>query len=167
MAKKLERGPSLHPIRPVGDRSFRDPGWQDLFEGFDAAVTGVTIEVRYPYLDLRLLRFLLAVPALPWCRTKYLVRQALQGLLPAPVLSRPKTPLHEDPGFMRVRARGMPSMPLSEDLARYVNLKRIPSGGPQRPADYRTSLRPLALEYWMAHSLKRQSSIEMEECNEL
>ena len=39
------------------------PFWPNLFEGFDghAGSTGVPIEVRFPFLDLRLVNFMLAL----------------------------------------------------------------------------------------------------------
>ena len=68
-----------------------------MFEEQDAATTRAPLEFRYPYFDIRLLRYCLAVPALPWCRAKYLVRRSMRGSLPAEVLTRPKAPLDPDP----------------------------------------------------------------------
>jgi asparagine synthase (glutamine-hydrolysing) len=82
--------PLLHPLRPQGYASLQIPRWQAMFEGFDFGVTQCSFEVRHPFLDIRMLRFLLAVPPLPWCRSKYLIRKSMQGRLPKAVLSRKK-----------------------------------------------------------------------------
>jgi asparagine synthase (glutamine-hydrolysing) len=46
--------------------------------------------VRHPLLDLRLIRFLMEVPPLPWFGNKTLPRVAYAGRLPAEVLNREK-----------------------------------------------------------------------------
>lgn len=50
-------------------------------------------EQRDPFLDLRLLEFILALPPLPWLFHKHILRQAMSGMLPEQVIKRPKTPL--------------------------------------------------------------------------
>ena len=64
-----------------------------MYETEDAAWTGVPVESRAPLLDLRMLRFLLRVPPVPWCMEKELLREAMRGILPEEIRSRPKTPL--------------------------------------------------------------------------
>jgi len=85
--------PSLHPVRPGAHSSFLRNGWPSLFEGFEPSYTGASLEVRHPCVDIRLLRFLLSLPGLPWCRNKHLLRCALRGVVPEPVRRRPKSPL--------------------------------------------------------------------------
>jgi asparagine synthase (glutamine-hydrolysing) len=82
-----------HPARPSAWRGLQTPLWRHLFERFDAAVTGAPLEFRHPYVDVRMLRFFLAIPPLPWARRKLLIRRAMRGRLPAAVLERDKTPL--------------------------------------------------------------------------
>jgi len=53
-------------------------------------VTRVPVEVQRPYFDLRLVRFLLRLPPVPWCADKELLRVAMQGVLPEQVRCRPK-----------------------------------------------------------------------------
>lgn len=52
------------------------------------------VELRFPLLDSRLIRFVVSVPAIPWCQHKALPRRAYRGRLPQRVLDRPKTPLN-------------------------------------------------------------------------
>ena len=74
-----------------------DPIWPTLFEGYDPGVTRVPVEVCYPFFDLRLVDFLLALPALPWCSDKELLREAARSILPDAVRLRRKSPLLADP----------------------------------------------------------------------
>ena len=55
------------------------------------------MEVRYPFCDVRLVNYLLAIPVLPWRLHKELLRVALRGQVPETVCRRPKTPLSRDP----------------------------------------------------------------------
>ena len=68
----------LHPVRPSGYASLQSPLWQSVFESFEPSYTGVAMEARHPHADIRLLRFMLSLPALPWCR-----ETALFGARPA------------------------------------------------------------------------------------
>ena len=111
-----------HPVRPVSWGSFHALEWFFILEGMDPGVTGVPLEVRHPYLDVRLLRFMLSVPAMPWCRNKSLMRKALRGLLPAEVTTRPKFALAGDPALERWRLSGLPSLPDAPQLDRYIDV---------------------------------------------
>ena len=61
-------------------------------------------------MDLRLLRYMLAVPAMPWCRVKYLQRQAMRGILPEPVRRRRKTILRGDPVWDTLKGSKLPDL---------------------------------------------------------
>jgi hypothetical protein len=82
-----------HPTRPETRASLGDSLWQHLHERSDAVHSHAAYEVRWPFLDERLLRFTLAIPPIPWCQRKELVRVAFRGELPEAVLRRPKTGL--------------------------------------------------------------------------
>jgi len=41
-----------------------------MFEKNDPGVTHAPVEVRYPFVDLRLMEYLLAIPAFPWAYKK-------------------------------------------------------------------------------------------------
>jgi asparagine synthase (glutamine-hydrolysing) len=86
-----------HPLHPDAYRGLHSGYWASVHENEDAGCTGVTLETRAPLLDLRILRFLLRLPPVPWCINKELSRSAMKGLLPENVLARPKAPLLEDP----------------------------------------------------------------------
>jgi asparagine synthase (glutamine-hydrolysing) len=86
-----------HPLHPDAYRALHSGYWASVHENEDAGSTGVLLETRAPLLDLRILRFLLRLPPVPWCVNKELTRQVMKGRLPDRVLVRPKAPLPEDP----------------------------------------------------------------------
>ena len=86
-----------HPLHPEAYRGLHAGYWASVHETEDAGCTGVNLESRAPLLDLRILRFLLRLPPVPWCVNKELSRRAMKGGLPDKVLVRPKAPLLEDP----------------------------------------------------------------------
>ena len=144
---------SLHPMRPKGCASLQSPLWQVLFERFDTSVTKALFEARYPFLDVRLLRFLLAVPALPWCRSKYLLRRAMRGRLPTPVLRRRKASI--DGGRMRnflTKFCQAPFRPTPE-ICNFVDSDRL---GIAAPNNVESVLRVRSLNHWL-QNLRRSS----------
>ncbi|HET6933116.1 MAG TPA: asparagine synthase-related protein, partial [Candidatus Acidoferrum sp.] len=86
-----------HPLHPDAFRALHTGYWASVHESEDAGYTGVPLETRTPLLDLRILRFLLRLPPVPWCIDKELGRRAMKGELPEEVLARPKAPLLADP----------------------------------------------------------------------
>jgi asparagine synthase (glutamine-hydrolysing) len=140
---------SAHPARPVAYGSLRTPLWQSFFDGLDAAYTRVPLEVAYPFLDLRMLRFLMRVPVVPWCRDKYLMRYTFRDDLPEVIRKRPKTPLRGHPHDEKVRRDGMPRLAASRQLERYGSSQQFEKV-PSSPAQTDAALRFLALSRWLA-----------------
>ena len=140
--------PSPHPIRPAAFVGFGRTLWQSWFEDCDLAAAAANIELRHPYLDLRLLRYMLAVPAMPWCRNKLILRRSMRSSLPRRVLRRRKTALAGCPDLTRVQAAGFPQLAPSPDLLRYVNPSKVPTA-PRTAVELRAALRPLGLNYWL------------------
>ena len=83
------RSPAYHKVNSIVLAS--------LLETYDPGYTGVPVEVRLPFLDLRLVDYLLALPPTPWCTHKTLLRVATTHSLPAEIGQRPKTPLAGNP----------------------------------------------------------------------
>jgi asparagine synthase (glutamine-hydrolysing) len=113
-------GPRDPAVRGMADRS-----WGPFFDAHDAANLGRAVEFRHPLLDLRLVRFVLGLPAVPWCVDKHLFRRCL-GDLPAEIRHRPKAPLARDPVVELIRRRGLASLadvPHAEALAPFVDLR--------------------------------------------
>ena len=130
-----------------------DPFWPNLFEGYDPGVTGIPVEVRHPFFDLRLVNFLLALPALPWCSDKELLREAARGVLPDAVRLRRKSPLPADPLvalLQRAESAWVDSFEAVPELGRYVERRLIPKVFEEKDAwTAWIHLRPLSLNFWL------------------
>jgi asparagine synthase (glutamine-hydrolysing) len=140
-------------VRPVAYEAMVDPTWPALFEGYDPGVTAVPLEVRHPFFDLRLVSFFLALPALPWCSDKELLREAGRGILPDAVRLRRKSPLMADPLLALLRQREsawVDSFEADPDLGRYVERRSISKVfGENDPWSAWIHLRPLSLNFWL------------------
>ena len=152
--ESLTRPPARNAaVRPVAHDAMLDPMWPNLFEGYDAGVTGVPLEVRHPFFDLRLVDFLLALPALPWCSDKELLREAARGILPDAVRLRRKSPLLADPLvalLKRPESACVDSFEAVSELDRYVEQRLIPKVfGEKDPWSAWIHLRPLSLNSWL------------------
>jgi asparagine synthase (glutamine-hydrolysing) len=129
------------------------PLWPSLFELSDAGATRAAVEVRHPFFDLRLIKFLLALPALPWCSDKELIREAGRGVLPEAVRLRRKSPLLADPLIALLRrpeSMWVDSFAPCAELAQYVQRNRIPKVFREKNAwNAWIHLRPLSLNFWL------------------
>jgi len=77
-----------------------------MFELENAGVPRDPLEMRYPFLDLRIVNYLLALPPFPWFFQKMLLREAMAGRIPEAIRMRPKTPLQGDPVSAQLRRTG-------------------------------------------------------------
>lgn len=146
--------PAVHrSARRTAYEAMVDPCWPNLFEGYDPGVTGVPVEVRHPFFDLRVVSFLLALPALPWCSDKELLREAARGILPDAVRLRRKSPLPADPlvAFLQQKdSVWVDSFEAVPELGRYVERRRIPKVFKEKDAwTAWIHLRPLSLNFWL------------------
>jgi asparagine synthase (glutamine-hydrolysing) len=143
--------PCHHPLRPLAYRSFYIPLWDRLFTSLDAGETGVPLETRHPFIDLRLLRFMLSVPAIPWCRSKYLVRRSMRGVLPDPILRRRKSPIPRDPSWEGTQHFGLPSFQPASGIHEYVNCEKVSRETVAHIGLFRVNFRPFTLNYWLTN----------------
>jgi len=139
--------------RPATMRALNSKIWTSLFEGYDPGSTKLQLEVRHPFLDVRLIEYLLAIPPMPWCFNKHILRRAMADKLPAAVLNRPKTGLMGDPALQLVRrasVRWLDSFEVSPQLRAFVNLNRRRPVAEEKTSDALwASLRVFALNYWL------------------
>jgi asparagine synthase (glutamine-hydrolysing) len=140
-------------VRPTAYEAMVDPVWPSLFEGGDSGVTRVPVEVCHPFFDLRLVNFLLSLPALPWCSDKQLLREAARGILPEAVRLRRKSPLLADPLIallQRPESAWVDSFEAVPELGRYVERGLIPKVfGENNAWKAWIHLRPLSLNTWL------------------
>jgi asparagine synthase (glutamine-hydrolysing) len=160
--------------RPAAMRALKSNIWTALFEGYDPVATRLNLEVRHPFIDLRLVEYLLAIPAVPWCVDKHILRCAMKNKLPEAVLNRHKTGLAGDPALQLVRrasVRWLDSFEVSPQLRAFVNLDRRRPLVEEETSDGRwASLRVFALNYWLTHSqlsVRRTSEITGEQKQDL
>jgi asparagine synthase (glutamine-hydrolysing) len=153
----------IHPLRPEGYASFHIALWQDMFEWHDAGRTRSCYEVRHPFVDLRVLRFLLAVPALPWCRAKFLVRCSMQGILPQPVLRRLKSGLPCATIMERVRSVGLAPFVPAPGLKSYVDPDRVPASTSNEMWEFGGDLRVRALSLWLQNYIPMRHNCRVED----
>lgn len=152
--RELQEPPeSRHPLHPVAYAGLFSDFWAGVFESEDAACTGVPVDLRAPLLDQRLLRFLLRVPPLPWCMHKELLREAMRGVLPENVRTRPKVPLVGDTIKYFIDSKKWNPLPLPEPtpvVEEYVDWKQL--GATLQTAagsSLWVGLRPVSLSYWL------------------
>ena len=143
--------------RPATLRALQSKLWAPLLEGYDAGATRLPLDVRHPFLDVRLVEYILAIPTKPWCVNKHILRCAMKDRLPAAVVKRPKTPLAGDPALQLSRrgsVRWLDNFEVSPQLTRFVNLRlRRSLAEEETPEALWANLRLFALTHWLAHSL--------------
>jgi asparagine synthase (glutamine-hydrolysing) len=149
----LPRVAPAHPVLPVAHASLSLPQWTSMFELSDPGVTRCPVEVRYPFLDLRIVNYLLALPPFPCSFQKTLLREAMAGRLPETIRRRPKTPLAGDPvveSLQRRNIAGMDQVRWCDDIDRYVNPSALtPLSRESNPESARVALRPFCLNFWL------------------
>lgn len=115
----------------------------------------VSPEAAAPFLDLRLVNYIMSLPPQPWFTRKYLLRRAMRNLLPAEILSRPKTilgslltSLLQQPG-----TEWIDEWEAIDELEAYVVRAAVPTiaGNPAEYSAAFVNLRPLFLNRWLLH----------------
>jgi asparagine synthase (glutamine-hydrolysing) len=142
-----------HHLRPEAARRLATSPWPWYFETFDAGETGVPVEARYPFLDVRLVEYLLSLPPFPWFVDKHVLRRAMRDSLPSVVLRRPKQPLAGCPLRARLRLGDMSSATaVGEELDEYVDRAVLPPiASLHESDDCWRDVRPLCLHHWLRY----------------
>jgi len=160
--------PSRHPIVPKAHASLSLPHWTKMFEQENAGMTPYPLEVRYPFLDLRIVNYILALPPFPWFFEKMLLREAMAERIPERVRMRPKTPLQGDPISAQLQntgADGLNQMHWSKDSDSFIERSAlVPVHDKMNAEQIRTHLRPYCLNIWL-QSARRVRYIHSEAGN--
>ena len=142
-----------HPFHRGGYASLSQGYWASVLEDEDAAWTGVPLERRAPFLDRRLVEFLLRVPPVPWCMEKELLREAMREMLPEEVRTRGKTPLRTDTFAAQANRLKWSPLPLPSRhplLAEFVDWAKLEATlGGVPGSQLWDDLRPVSLNYWV------------------
>jgi asparagine synthase (glutamine-hydrolysing) len=161
-AAESEPGRAASP-RMGAYASLASPVWRPLLDAMDPGVTGFPLEQRHPLLDLRLVRFALSLPVVPWCIDKHLFREAMRAVLPASILTRPKEPLAGDPIVAGLGCTRAPRADeIAEELREYVRVPRYldvcaglrAAEGPSAALAY-TAFNTFALNAWLGSGVRR------------
>lgn len=142
-------GDPAHPWHPDAIGSFTSPVWQVHFASWTFEESLSPIQWRHPFLDLRVLEFMLAVPPIPWAWNKALVRQSMREWLPSSILDRPKAPLPHVPTVASVARHGLPRLMAAGAIEPYVNVARLPAADAAAD-DVLLSLNTYVLDHWLA-----------------
>jgi asparagine synthase (glutamine-hydrolysing) len=162
----LPNPPHRHPIHPTAHASLYLPQWTRLFELENPGVTNCPVEVRYPFLDLRVVEYLLAIPPFPWLFQKTILRKAMAGCVPDSVRLRPKTPFAGDPLLLQLQRSGpfriesevvateIPQMPgrfpSSAEADLYINRSFLsPLHGKMSVEQVHQMARPICFNFWL------------------
>lgn len=128
------------------------PGWVADFERWDPGTTRALVEQRYPFFDKRVMEFCAALPPIPACVQKSLLRGVVQGLLPREVSLRLKSRLESNGMAERYnqafRNWNQWSKPAAE-LANFAVIPKLISNAD----DYELwrSLVPTSLNWWLLY----------------
>ena len=156
-SKLLQPAKTPHPLREEASEIFLDPYWSHIFENqYDPGAIGLPVEFRHPLFDVRVVSYALALPPMPWCVDKVLLREAGRGLLPEVIRCRPKAPLAANPESVLVRQPGAEWLdtlePASELAAHFVDFAAIPPvAGEHDVLRLWMNLRPRSLNYWLSY----------------
>src|SRR6202044_346016 len=92
LAERLQAlGASAHPWHQQAVGSFQDAIWPALFDDLRFAEARGPFEWRHPFLDLRVLEYMISLPPVPWAWRKHLLRKSMANRLPPAILARDKT----------------------------------------------------------------------------
>ncbi len=155
-----------HPTVPKAHAFLSLPQWPRLFEAGDPGMTHFPVEMRYPFLDLRIVDFLLAIPPFPWSFQKSLLRRAMADCLPEHIRRRPKTPLLDDPlvaMLQRPEGARVHDVGLDEEMDRYINRSAFaPLSNATTSACAALAIRPLLLNFWLRSMHRIRYKLKLE-----
>ena len=170
MVEVMRPSETAHAFRPRAFAALSLPAWTQIFEFYDPGATRLPLEARYPLVDLRLVKFLLSLPPVPYCMDKHLLRSAMRGTLPEAIRLRPKTTLAEDPKIRLLKnGQGIRfrNYQPSAEIGRFVNAEGIFSNLDEMDSEEaEAALRVVSLDRWVAGLYSSQAISQFEEFHE-
>lgn len=140
-----------HAVRPEAHAAFCSPMWSNVFE-HDLGMRGLSLEIRYPFFDVRLVTYSLALPPTPWFIEKHILRCATKGLLPSAVRLRPKTVVRHSQFKARSQqiSREIRNFSPSHTLAKFVNWAKLTSDAEKsQEITWLAALRCMCFDRWL------------------
>ena len=141
---------TLHPFRSDAYRITSGEWVARAVGQFTPMARRARVSCAHPFIDLRVVRFCLRLPPVPYCWDKHLLRTAMRGQLPTEVVVRRKTPIRTDllgASLRRQRGHWLPVTAPGPVTARYyawpdfVKLEQLMTADPGW-----VHTRPVALE---------------------
>ena len=123
---------------------------------YDSEITQARVEVRFPFMDLRLLRFFLMVPSIPWYHSKYLMRHAMKGKLPAAVIRRPKETTWTSLIFERIERGRLRLGNTAPEFQSYVDAERLPIVAPDNIWTAGGIMLARLFNHWLQYSYRNE-----------
>jgi asparagine synthase (glutamine-hydrolysing) len=149
--------PNIHTIRPFSySVVYNHLENLEMFRMYDAEATQAPVEVRFPFMDLRLSRFFLTIPPIPWAHSKHLLRRAMKGKLPAAVLRRPKETTFTSLIMERIERGRLPLIKTAPEFESYVDVKRLPTAAPDNMWTSGGILLARLFNHWLQYSYRRE-----------
>ena len=157
--------PATHPTRPKAVELLAGSNWWCLFENADPGVSTVPVEIRHPLMDIRLVKYLLAIPPVPWCIDKHILRESVRGLLPEEIRQRPKTAAAGNLSLERAREVApdwLNSQDALGELSNFVAIDKIPHmSADLGSANWWLNIRLHSLNRWLK-GIGRVASTQLE-----
>jgi asparagine synthase (glutamine-hydrolysing) len=151
---------NIYPPRPRNHSMvYTHPESWELFRAYDAEATQAPVEIRFPFLDLRLLRFLLMVPSIPWYHSKYLLRRAMKGKLPLAVLRRPKETTWTSLIMERIERGRLPLVNTAPEFDSYVDVKKLPTVAPDNMWTAGGIMLARLFNHWLQNSYRNAYNV--------
>jgi asparagine synthase (glutamine-hydrolysing) len=134
------------------------PHWTWLFEQSDPGVTRSPVQVLYPFLDLRIVNYVLALPPFPWFFEKHLLRETMRQRLPELIRCRSKVAMSSDPLLALLRSHPAEHQwaeaNWSEEMSRYVDRRSLERPHGEMDSERaRMNFRPYCLNFWLRSTL--------------
>jgi asparagine synthase (glutamine-hydrolysing) len=166
-AKRLDLETRWHQVNAANAAQDRrrgmteSPFWSNVISLGNAG--SALLNYRYPFFDVRLLSFTLAVPPVPWFIQKTLLREAMRGALPEIVRRRPKTPFGINLSHIQAQRQPiawMQDLAATPELEPYVKREALLAmvNEPKRtsPPEFTIMQHSLALAYWLRAQAARR-----------
>lgn len=148
--------------RPESYDSLLSSFWPYIFGSIDNEFHEEPRELRFPFFNVQLINYLLAIPPLPWFENKLILRQAMRGLMPERVRKREKTPLQGHPkhefGF-NVQSFCTDDLLRRTEVSNFIYPERVVEILLRQFSNYATDrefeldhFRPLAMSIWINYN---------------
>jgi asparagine synthase (glutamine-hydrolysing) len=142
------------------------PYWSNLFAWADPGYHSLPLKHYFPFFDLRLVCYLVAIPPVPWLVSKTVLRLATEKQLPESVRHRPKKVFDAPQDYSQVMQEMVEVwigdlLMATPTLSEYVNiaqLRALLESSSNKPVESMLLERCLAFAYWLRTQKKTEKN---------